>query len=516
MHTVPAKSRERLRTNKIVATATSAKKSPKPAPLKSAIVLDNTRHDLFEIRKTGDVVLEVCFENTPACNKSIPAEYIKELRSAKSEIISPTAYYRVDLHPLRRNSKFFERLLGSEIFKEGLEIKDAFSRLELEGLKPANVEAEKLPRIAMVNDDLATKTLGREVVFLDLLRILHGEEHITRPLSLLYLTVLVIMADIYDCLPCVSRYLTSILIKFKYPTKDDRVINSQTEMKIAEEKLRQKIMIFYYTNQQQKFNEATKELILGGSVYWNSEIEPRGNLTAWWDLPDGLEAELSYRRIRLLLTISNLQMHFVQLYLARGIRLCKLGYTSSESCDQFQLGEIIKFLTRKGLLNLVPFQAVSSDDPTYVWPEAYSGDIETLIAELRAWPEYQIDGNHRHCGARVKMLPALKYVYDCIQKGAGMKITSWKNDRSEHSWMVPRSIPSNKSTPFVVGNEIVGEGYTVFDFTKASSGADTRNWERSNSDRVAKLLFTARRWIWSPEKEEESKILRPNGLAFKF
>ena len=208
-------------------------------------------------------------------------------------------------------------------------------------------------------------------------------------------------------------------------------------------------------------------------------------------------------------------MHFVGLYVARGARLCKLGYNSSESCDQFQLGEMIKFLTRKGLLNLVPFQTVLPDDPDFIWPQAYSGDVADLIADLRAWPEYQIDGNHRHCGARVKVIPTLKYVYDCIQQGAGIKINIWRTDRAAHTWIIPQSTPGKK-LPFVVGGEPVGDNKKIFDFTAASSEGAMGNWDRSHTDEAAKLLFTAEKWVWTPEKEEESNRLRPNGFAFKF
>jgi len=208
-------------------------------------------------------------------------------------------------------------------------------------------------------------------------------------------------------------------------------------------------------------------------------------------------------------------MHFVSLYAARGSRLCKLGYNSSESCDQFQLGEMIKFLTRKGLLNLVPFQAVSPDDPDFVWPAAYSGDITDLIADLRAWPEYQIDGNHRHCGGRVRVIPSLKYVQDCIQQGAGVKTHLWKTDRAAHTWDISRSPPGNKR-PFVVDGKNVGEKQRIFDFPNTSSEVAAGSWDKTNSEEATKLLFTAEKWIWTPEKEPESDRLRPSGLAFKF
>jgi hypothetical protein len=103
-------------------------------------------------------------------------------------------------------------------------------------------------------------------------------------------------------------------------------------------------------------------------------------------------AECAYRRTCVLRTIASIQNQFLTLYSSRD-RQCKLGYDSSSSCDSFQLGEMIKFLTKKNLLSLVPFQ----ENPDYIWPEAYNGDVDYLISILRQCPSYQIDHNHAHC-----------------------------------------------------------------------------------------------------------------------
>ena len=70
---------------------------------------------------------------------------------------------------------------------------------------------------------------------------------------------------------------------FKYP---------QTLDNSAEEVLRQKILIFYRTNQAVRLASATKELILLGSSRWVAYGDSPGFSTAWWDLPDGLEGTL--------------------------------------------------------------------------------------------------------------------------------------------------------------------------------------------------------------------------------
>jgi len=101
------------------------------------------------------------------------------------------------------------------------------------------------------------------------------------------------MADRYDCLPTVSKYMSTVFTKFKYPqifpNKADKDTANTQDIKNAEEKLRQKCLIFYHTNQGQRFAEASKDLILRGSIYWNSYEEIRGLPATWWDLPDGIE-----------------------------------------------------------------------------------------------------------------------------------------------------------------------------------------------------------------------------------
>ena len=250
----------------------------------ATIRIDETVHNVVEIRATGDIILDVSFENTNACTKSIPSDFIQKLRLSKTPIPSARVLYRVRLETLKKHSKYFAHLLGSDVFGEGRSIKDHFAALAESKLKPAEIGPDQLPRIKIVDEDDATRTVGREVVFRDMLRIIHGAEHLTKFVTTLYLTVLVIMADRFDCLPPVTRYISGTFANFKYP---------QTLDKSAEELLRQKILIFYYTNQAVRLASATKELILRGSARWTGyEDSNPGFTTAWWDLPDGLEGSI--------------------------------------------------------------------------------------------------------------------------------------------------------------------------------------------------------------------------------
>lgn len=251
----------------------------------SWIHLDGSDYKVIEIRATGDVILDVTFENTNACNKSIPSDAIHKLRALKGTIPSLRLFYRVRLETLKKQSKYFSHLLGSDVFGEGREIKDTFSSLALQGLKPSEAEAIQLPRIKIVDEDDATRTMGRELVFRDMLQIIHGAEHLTKPISMTYLAILVIMGDRFDCPVPVTRYVTGTFGGFKYP---------QTLDNNAEDTLRQKILIFYRTNQAARLAAATKELILRGSTRWAAYNDNPAFSTAWWDLPDGLEGMLQF------------------------------------------------------------------------------------------------------------------------------------------------------------------------------------------------------------------------------
>jgi len=243
--------------------------------------VDNVSHKVIEIRATGDVILDVTFANTFACTKSIPSDTIQKFRASKSPFPSPRVLYRVRLETLKKHSKYFAHLLGSDVFGEGRDVALKLASLAKSNVKATEADVQQLPRIKIVDEDDATRIMGREQVFRDMLRIIHGAEHLTKPISLNFLSVLVVLADRFDCLGPVTRYVTGTFASFKYPQTLDRNV---------EEVLRQKILIFYHTSQSVRFAAATKELILRGSSRWAAYDDNPGFTTAWWDLPDGLES----------------------------------------------------------------------------------------------------------------------------------------------------------------------------------------------------------------------------------
>ncbi|CAD6439867.1 57ef8ea7-b8c8-4c50-9bd9-81113f3f826a [Sclerotinia trifoliorum] len=481
------------------------------AEVADCIHVDGTEHKAVDIGSGGNVILEVLFENTKACTKSIPNDMIQKLRTSKTPFPSARVFYRIRLDTLKKHSKYFGHLLGSDAFEEGRAISAKFAELSLSRKDASKLPAEELPRIQIKDEDYATRTIGRETVFHDMLRIIHGMDHSSKSITLLYIVILVVMADRYDCMATIARYITGRFSNFRYPP---------TLEKTTEEVVRQKIIIFYHTNQALRLSTATKELIIRGSSRWSIYEEADSNFAAaWWDLPEDLEAELSYRRSRIILTISSLQTNLLSLYTSRK-QQCKLGYDSSAACDSFQLGEMVKFLTKKNLLSLIPFQAVSPDDPEFLWPKAYDGDAEQLITLLRQCPSYQIDKNHGHCGLRSKLLPALDYIKECMDAGIGIKVQLWKTERSTQTWIPsPSANNGNAKKAFVVGGMAVGEEREgkFFDFKSLSRDDLTLGARSLGVEKAAKKLFLAEKWDWVREVEtEKEKEMMSKSSFFRF
>jgi len=314
--------------------------------------------------------------------------------------------------------------------------------------------------------------------------------------------------------------------------------------KPAEETLRQKILVSWLLNQPLKFHASTRELILYGSCNWTTAIasdDPPADATgpntatsaaAWWDLPDGLEAELAHRRDCILNTIASIPRHFLALYTSSRKPLpassssssmspslatnstftmtgkpspvttqCKRGYDSSTACDSYQLGEMVRFLAGRGLLFLVDFSPRSLDAVR----DFAAVDVSAhLLALLRQCPAYQIDKNHTNCGLRTRILPLLDYVQAMLSSTVvGIPLAGWRKDRHETSWA---SAPDAESGRFGGGNgggrdPDGGGSARVFRFTRSLAGDQRLRYEGAMAaDRMARMLFTADEWDWTPEE----------------
>lgn len=240
--------------------------------------------------------------------------------------------------------------------------------------------------------------------------------------------------------------------------------------------------------------------------------------------------ELHYRRTLLLRTLASIPSHFLHLYTVRtrgGLRQCKLGYDSSSACDSFQLGEMIKFLVSKNLLFLTSFAPAASSSPSGGGPGDFAAvDVHSILAALKQCPNYQVDRHHTNCGLRTRVTPVLEYV-GAMLSASVVQVASvgWRRDRRRTSWVQQAAAAADeeekKATAltgrlggrrdFVVvapGTDNGGAGDNesqqgrgrVFRFTRSVASDQRLRYEGAMAaDRMARELFTADAWDWTPE-----------------
>lgn len=187
------------------------------------------------------------------------------------------------------------------------------------------------------------------------------------------------------------------------------------------------------------------------------------------------------RRESILNCVASVSRHFLGLYTSRD-RQCKLGYGSSSACDSFQLGEMIKFLSAKELLFFVDFSPASLD----AVPDCPVGDINHILATLKQCSNYQIDKNHTNCGLRTRLLPIVEYIQTMLSSNVvACTTSSWRKNRSATTWITDEKHDGDQHP---------------FRFTRALAGDQRLRYEGAMAaDRMAKHLFTAKSWDWTPE-----------------
>lgn len=212
-----------------------------------------------------------------------------------------------------------------------------------------------------------------------------------------------------------------------------------------------------------------------------------------------------------------------------GLRQCKLGYDSSSACDSFQLGEMVKFLASKNLLFLTSFAPapLSSGGHEVVVPADFAAvDVHSILAALKQCPNYQVDRYHTNCGLRTRITPILEYV-GAMLSASVVQVASegWRRDRQQTSWVQQAEDgEGNKGTAatssgrfggkkdFVVIAADPDDGAgdyksqqhrvkgRVFRFTRSVASDQRLRYEGAMAaDRMARELFTADAWDWTPE-----------------
>lgn len=256
-----------------------------------------TSLDVVEITDAGDIVLDCVFENSKATLKTAKKSTPRSPGQALAKPLKTRARvgFRVDLNTLKKQSKYFDRLLGDLRFNEARAIEVAFESLSLKNINPAVANAKDLPRVRIVDDDEATRLAHREEAFGDMLRVLHGRSMITEAPTLEFAATLAVLADRFDCAAPVAKTMASGL-KIKWPITQKKMSTGEDARmsRNVENTLRQKILVSWLLNQPTRFQASTRELIMNGSKNWTSFPDPdelKEDAT-WWYLQDGIEGEL--------------------------------------------------------------------------------------------------------------------------------------------------------------------------------------------------------------------------------
>lgn len=266
----------------------------------------NLEFDVVDIVPDGDLLLDVTFETSP--------ETLKAARKAANprpgQKTTPPTFkaktrvgYRVQLAVLKQNSKYFDNLLSDTRFSEARSIEASFQQLSLRNVNPSKADLADLPVVKILEDDEATRSAEQDSAFGDLLRILHRKQSTSassaRAVNMQYLAVLAVLADRFDCIGIVSRYLSAL--KYKWPATQTRLAREDGPALslAAEETLRQKILVAWLLDQPPRLHTAARELIMYGSRRWSPSFEVEEETedpppAAWWDLPDDLEREVPY------------------------------------------------------------------------------------------------------------------------------------------------------------------------------------------------------------------------------
>lgn len=326
--------------------------------------------------------------------------------------------FRVSKSSLKQSSKYFAGLLDGR-FGESEEIEQKQSALRKRYGTFADVPASELPVIHIKDIGRISTIKSIEPLCADFLAILHGKETAPAP-PVANLANLAIVGDRFDALNTMREYFR----RKKTVRALDGKTTPKVEQALTEEKVRQRLLVAVLLDYPPWMREYSTRIIVRG---WIGR-ESTESAALWWDLPSRLEEELVVRREYILDAVQSTLGNFVKLYTSRA-RQCRLGYDSSAACDAFQLGEMMRFLSRIGAVRL---QGTLLD--TAEPPEPYTGDLHALIDSLRQVPEYQVDKNHTHCGIRTRLIPILDVISEALNN-IGICAECWSQNRFDHAWM---------------------------------------------------------------------------------
>ncbi|KAL9607318.1 MAG: hypothetical protein Q9167_007760 [Letrouitia subvulpina] len=393
----------------------------------------------------------------------------------KDEEKAINTFFRVSAERLRDRSYYFNVLLDPDKFSEGIMVRKQLTVLHQNSPDIALVPSSELPRLTihdvgcMPGSDLVVPALRL------LLEIMHSEplswdSDYTKCHTVNFMATVAIISDRFAATSTIGPLIRqSRWAKATWPRQGPDPPFARELMR------RQRLLIGYRFNMNYWFSKSSAELVIGGSERWSENNEDQNSQTAlvhdqrplvfnnsnhyhdpeassdieYWSMPDGLEVEELYcRREYVLKTIASLQSHFIGLYSSK-LPQCRMGYESSPQCDSFQLGEMVRFFTRKKTVNLQSTFIDSNDSQ-----QTYKGNISDLVTELRECSSYQVDKHHTHCGLRARLLPQLDRVQNLMQAGI-----------CRHCWDIGRDNWSDHPT-----------GGKWFPAAKMMFTADERDW----------------------------------------
>jgi hypothetical protein len=158
---------------------------------------------------------------------------------------------------------------------------------------------------------------------------------------------------------------------------------------------------------------------------------------------------------------------------------------------------MIKFLTSRDLLFLSDFSSTPSPSPVHDYATV---DIGHILATLKQVPSYQIDTNHTNCGLRTRVLPVLEYVQAMLASNVvAVARQAWRRDREGVAWGLEAYSSGGEE-------ERKKKKEEVFCFTRSVATDQRLRYEGAMAaDRMARALFTAGGWDWTPETRDEGR-----------
>ena len=452
---------------------------------------DQDRHGVAEISSTGDLILEMKHTlghtSGPRQGSSV-GEHRSAFQARQSTdrlpnggTITPgnesisTCLYRVGCDTLRDSSPYFRMLLDPTKFEEGRVVAEKHKDLVDKVGQVQLASAEDLPHLTIMDVGRISAVKSIHILMTDFLRMLQGQDISNPQPPLANVANLCIVADRFDALDVVRRYFTSRKILQLLDGKGPAGAASRS---LPEEKTRQRLLVGLLLDDASWVWQASLRLVQQGWV----GCEVPDDAALWWDLPNGIEEELLYRRECVLDTIQSLQSYFLRLYTSSRERQCRLGYDSSTECDIFQLGQMIRFFDKIGTLSLAGtiLPLSYSDEAPEQQQQPYHGDIIHLLDSMRQCPEYQIDKNHSHCGLRTRLMPLLDLVEHSLTE-IGICASCWRDARPEYAWSL-----SKRPLIWRFGPDVMGRG---------GAGA-RRSLAHPVRHQEVRDMFTAQERLW--------------------